>query len=83
MIILPFLFSIPRDQADMNLLEKMMDEKDAIVSTCLRAYRRVIKNNCQFSACDAADEMNAEWRGIRNYIISAALFISYSSQPLP
>ena len=63
MIILPFLFSIPRDQADMNLLEKMLDEKDAIVSACLRAYRRVIKNNCQFSACDAADEMKAEWRG--------------------
>lgn len=63
MIILPFLFSIPRDQADMNLLEKMLDEKDAIVSDCLRTYRRVIKNNCQFSACDAADEMKAEWRG--------------------
>ena len=47
----------------MNLLEKMMDEKDAIVSTCLRAYRRVIKNNCQFSICEVADEMKAEWRG--------------------
>lgn len=62
MIIIPFLYSIPREQADHEMLNKLLAEKDAIISYCLRAFHKVIKNNFIFSKCSAADEMKAQWR---------------------
>ena len=62
MVIVPFLYSVPRKDMDMELLEKLLEEKDAIVSMCLRAMHDVIERNYRFSDCKAADEMKAQWR---------------------
>ena len=62
MVILPFTRSIPPHLADLTLLDKLIDEKDEIISYCLRALSRVLANNMQFSPCAVADQMKAEWQ---------------------
>ena len=62
MVILPFTRSVPPHLADLTLLDKLIEEKDEIISYCLRAMSRVIANNMQFSPCAIADQMRAEWR---------------------
>lgn len=62
MYIIPFEHSISDDKKDPYLLDKLVEEKDAIVSMCLRAFSKVINNNYRFSDCDAADDMKRKWR---------------------
>ena len=62
MVILPFTRSVPPHLADLTLLDKLIEEKDEIISYCLRALSHVIANNMQFSPCAVADQMKAEWR---------------------
>lgn len=60
MVILPFQFSA--EKINYSLLDDLINEKDEIVSYCLRAMSRVLANNCRFSECQVADDMKAEWR---------------------
>ena len=60
MVILPFQF--PAEKINYSLLDDLINEKDEIVSYCLRAMSRVLANNCRFSECQVADDMKAEWR---------------------
>jgi len=62
MIVLPFCYSVPQHKIDYMLLDKLVEEKDRIISYCLRAMSKVLDNNCRFSECQAADEMKADWR---------------------
>ena len=62
MVILPFTRSVPPHLADLTLLDKLIEEKDEIISYCLRALSRVLSNNLQFSPCAVADQMKSEWR---------------------
>ena len=62
MVLLPFTRSVPPHLADLTLLDKLIEEKDKIISYCLRALSGVIANNMQFSPCAVADQMKAEWR---------------------
>jgi phage/plasmid-associated DNA primase len=62
MVILPFTRSVSPHLADLTLLDKLIEEKDEIISYCLRALSHVIANNMQFSPCAVADQMKAEWR---------------------
>lgn len=40
-IVIPFANQVPRDEMDINLLEKLYLEKDAIITTCLNEYMRI------------------------------------------
>ena len=62
MIVLPFRHSVPPHKIDYMLLDKLVEEKDRIISYCLRAMSKVLNNNCRFSECQAADEMKDDWR---------------------
>lgn len=53
LVIIPFQFSIPKDQQDKHLLEKMMAERSAIVLKALDAYLRLKANNYRFTQVDA------------------------------
>lgn len=61
MVILPFTKSVPPHLADLTLLDKLIEEKDEIISYCLRALSCVVDNNMQFSPCAIADQMKNEW----------------------
>lgn len=72
MIILPFLYSISKEEEDNQLIEKLVKEKSAIAYLCLSAVGRVLKNHCIFSECKAADEMKDNWR-YRSYDYSGTI----------
>ena len=44
------------------MVDRMLEEKDRIISYCLRAMSHVLANNCRFSPCRVADEMKNDWR---------------------
>lgn len=62
MIIVPFPISVKREYMDKDLLEKLLTEKDEIISMCLWAFHKVFRRNYVFSVCHRADDMKREWR---------------------
>ena len=48
-VVVPFLHSIPREEQDRNLLERLKAEKPAIASKALEAYYDLRKNHYKFS----------------------------------
>ncbi len=48
-IAVPFTNSIPRERMDINLLSKLLAEKDAIINHALKAYCGLRSNNYRFS----------------------------------
>lgn len=62
MVIIPFPVSIKRENMDKELLEKLLEEKDAIIALCLQAFHKVLQRNYLFSVCSQADVMKREWR---------------------
>ena len=68
MCIIPFENSVPDEKRDPELLDKLLKERDAIVTLCLYHYATVLRNNNRFSECIAADRMKARWKqGESNY----------------
>lgn len=47
---------------DVDLIEKLMLEKDEIISVCLQALQNVIHQNFCFSFCKTAEKMKNQWR---------------------
>lgn len=62
MVIIPFLYSVDPSNADPELPSKLLKEKDAIISTCIKALGNVIQNHYIFSPCQAADQLKQSWR---------------------
>lgn len=48
MVIIPFPVSIKREDMDKELLEKLLEEKDAIIALCLQAFHKVLRRNYLF-----------------------------------
>jgi len=65
MIIIPFRHSVEKCDMDYELMEKMVEEKDEIISLCLKAFHKVLLRKCVFSECDVAEEMKRQWRGVK------------------
>lgn len=62
MVIIPFQYSVQKCDMDYRLMERLLKEKDGIISFCLTALHQVLKQNCVFTECRVADEMKQEWR---------------------
>ena len=62
MIIIPFEHSVPKPELDHELLEKLLQEKNSIVTRCLCAVHKVVTRNFSFSHCAVADNMKKRWR---------------------
>lgn len=62
MIVIPFLYTIEKEDADTELSRKLLQEKDDIISICLRALSNVVHNHYIFSPCEAADKIKERWR---------------------
>jgi len=61
MIVVPFLYSVPKEEQDKELEEKLWQERDGIVSKAMGAARELIENNYIFPHCDRAMEMKNSW----------------------
>ncbi len=57
MIIIPFMYSIPKEQQDHMLIEKLKDEKQAIVIKALQAYCRLRDRNYVFSGSNLVNAL--------------------------
>ena len=64
MIVVPFMYSVPLQDRDPDLLEKLLDEKNGIVQKAMIALQQLLLNNYHFSPCKVADDMLADWSGI-------------------
>ena len=62
MIVVPFMKTVDPEERDVHLLEKLWDERDKIVSLCLRSYQTVMNNGFVFSHCQAGEDLKASWR---------------------
>ena len=62
MILLPFLHPLKKEEEDPLILQKLLNEKEAIIYKCLMAFHKVLRNHCIFSYCKAAEEMKSSWR---------------------
>lgn len=62
MTVIPFMNTTPPSQRDPELIHKLWEERDAIVSMCLKHYKTVVRNGFRFSPCRASEEMKASWR---------------------
>ena len=62
MILLPFLYPLKKEEEDPLILQKLLNEKEAIIYKCLMAFHKVLRNHCIFSYCKAAEEMKSSWR---------------------
>jgi len=65
--IIPYIHSIsPEDRID-NLEELLFEERDAIVTKCLKEARHLIQNGYRFPECPVAEEMKDSWIGWQSY----------------
>lgn len=49
LVVIPFRYTVPREQQDRQLLEKLLTERDAIVATAIRAYWGLRQANYVFA----------------------------------
>lgn len=74
LIVIPFLKSVRPEDKDPSLLDKLWEERDAIVSYCLKSYRKVLNNDFTFSYCQASLDIKESWRHDDASFVSFANF---------
>lgn len=57
LIIIPFLNSISPDNQDKDLLNKLLKEKNYIIHKALKAFKRLVNNNYQFTTCEISESI--------------------------
>lgn len=61
LIIVPFLNSIPKEERDPKLFDKIWAERDGIVNIAMEYAKKLIKREYRFPDCRVADAMRARW----------------------
>jgi len=62
LVVIPFLKSVRPEDKDPTLLDKLWEERDAIVSYCLKSYQSVLNKDFTFSHCQASLDIKESWR---------------------
>ena len=63
MIIVPFLYEVPRQARDTTLLSHLLTEKDSILSKSIPYVSELIRRNYEFTLPKTAVMMKQEWSG--------------------
>lgn len=66
MIVVPFKYSLAKEDVDVHFVDKLVAEKDEIISVCLNALSKLLRRNFVFSSCEAAEEMKRKWRNLEH-----------------
>lgn len=53
--IIPYRFTVPKENQDKNLVNKFMEERDIIFTWAMKGYSRLVRNNYIFSKCELVD----------------------------
>ncbi|MBQ4165385.1 MAG: hypothetical protein IJD85_03595, partial [Oscillospiraceae bacterium] len=51
LIVIPFRYSVPKEQQDEHLIEHLLNERSAIFNKIIKRYRRLAANHFEFSIC--------------------------------
>ena len=62
-VLIPFIKSIPREKQDMNLVDKLLKEKNEIMTLAARSVKRLIDNKFIFPETSIAKFMKNKWMG--------------------
>lgn len=62
-VFLPFDFSIKKEKQNVRLLEKILREKDAVVSKALKYAKKLMEQHYQFPTTETIERRIREWRG--------------------
>lgn len=65
-VIVPFMRSVPFEQQDQNLEQKLLQEKQYIVQYAVKGLQRLRKNNFQFTSCETANKIKADYISEQN-----------------
>jgi phage/plasmid-associated DNA primase len=60
-VLVPMMISVDEDKQDPELLDKLWDEKDAIVTRLLGVLTTLSREHFKLSQCDLADQMKEAW----------------------
>lgn len=55
LVIVPFDHPVPKEKQDINLLEKLIEEKSFIVKWAVEGLQRLIRNNYKFTSCEQVE----------------------------
>lgn len=61
---MPFDFSIKKEKQNARLLEKILLEKDAVVSKALKYAKKLMEQHYQFPTTETIERRIREWRGM-------------------
>lgn len=78
LVIIPFLYPVPKEQQDKHLLEKLMQERNAIAQKALDCYLRLKARNYQFTAVNVPCLMNgyiAEHELMESFLKTYCVFL--------
>lgn len=75
--LIPCIQSCPIEDRDPNLLEKIWEERDGIVSKAVREVNQLIQRDFRFTEPQLARQMKAEWRNN-----SSAPIVAFASECL-
>lgn len=60
-VYVPFMYSVPKEEQNKNLLADLWAERDGIVQQCVLAARSLIQHNYRFPPCKRAENMVRKW----------------------
>jgi phage/plasmid-associated DNA primase len=60
--VIPFTQTISAEAKDPHLVQKLLDERDDIVSYCIQRMPEIIERGYKLSPCQAAEDLKNEWR---------------------
>lgn len=60
--VIPFTQTIPPEDKEPHLVQKLLDERDDIVSYCIQRMPDIIERGYKLSPCQAAEDIKNEWR---------------------
>ena len=65
--VIPYIYTIAPEDRIYDLEDRLMEERDAIVTMCIQEARLLLLNNFRFPECDVAEHMKEEWIGWHAY----------------
>ncbi|EJQ91281.1 DNA primase family protein [Bacillus toyonensis] len=68
LIIVPFNFPTEKSKQDINLVNKLIEEKSYIVKWAVDGLKRLIKNNYVFTSCEEVEEIYSDYLRVNNSV---------------
>lgn len=65
--VIPYIYTIDPEDRIYDLEDRLMEERDAIVTMCIQEAKFLLLNNFRFPECEAANQLKDNWIGWHAY----------------